>query len=153
MTKKMTGATALINLDYAKMQQAGIYWLRHGCNGFPLEADLKTPTQSVKKSKALAEEYRKAGFSLMGSTPGPGSYRYSEEEKATVWAQGIPGEFGSWDEDRYYEAVETACEYLARDWAGLATYWQIANEPDIETFHGDMNPQQVLRFLAASAVD
>lgn len=151
MSNKITGATALINLDYDLMHQAGIHWLRHGCDGFPLEADLSTPTESVKRSKALAEEYCQAGFSLMGSTPGPGSYRYSEEKQATVWSNGVPEVFGSWEEDRYYEAVETACEYLARDWGKLVTYWQIANEPDIETFHGDMNRQQVLRFLVASA--
>ena len=34
MSNKITGATALINLDYDLMHQAGIHWLRHGCSGF-----------------------------------------------------------------------------------------------------------------------
>jgi len=150
MQRKITGATAHINLDYARMHEAGIHALRYGF-GFPFEEDGKSPSQRFLKAKERAMELREAGFDLLGSTFGPGSYRYDPKVKATRWVSSIPEWIGGYDSDSFYEAVEAAGEFLGRECKDLCEYWQVANEPDIDIFKGDMTDSQSVRFLIALA--
>ena len=148
--KKITGATALINLDFDLMQKAGIFSLRHGF-GFPFEGDRQTPSKAFLEQMAQAQRFHDAGFDLMGGTFGPGSYRYSQAEGKTVWVPSVPSWAGGYEDDSFYDFAEQAGEYLGRSCADLCTYWQVANEPDIDIFHGDMTREQNIRFLIAVA--
>ena len=82
---------------------------------------------------------------------GIGSYRFLPKTGKTEWFNATPAVVGNWDEDSYYENISRIAEFQARDLRDLVTYWQIANEPDVEIFHGDMTEEQVERFLRAAA--
>ncbi len=148
--KKITGATAIINLDYDLMHRAGIHALRHGF-GFPFGQDGKTAGQPFEDRVLAARNLREKGFDLLGSTFGPGSYRYSPQEERTVWVPSVPAWAGGYGDESFYAYAEEAGAYLGRACAGLCTWWQVANEPDIDIFHGDMTREQNVRFLLAVA--
>lgn len=148
--KKITGATALINLKPDLMHEAGIHTLRYGFR-FPLSPDGGTPDGQFLQRMARARELQAQGFDLLGGTFGPGSYSYDPNAGATVWMPGVPEWIGPAGSDGYYAAIEEAGETLGRECAGFCTYWQVANEPNLEIFHGDMSQEQVVRFLVSLA--
>ena len=148
--KKITGATAILNMDFDLMKQAGISSLRFGL-GFPFEEDGKTPSHRFLACQQEALRLHDAGFDLMGGTFGPGSYRYDDTAGATVWVPSVPAWAGGYGDDSFYEFAESAGAYLAQSCKELCTYWQVANEPDIDIFHGDMSREQNVRFLKAVA--
>ena len=148
--KKITGATAIPNLDFILMQQAGIQALRHGF-GFPFAEDGRTPDDEFQARMRQAQWFKDGGFDLMGGTFGPGSYRYDEKTHTTLWVPSVPSWAGGYMDDSFYDYAESAGEYLGRTCAHLCTYWQVANEPDIDIFHGDMTREQNVRFLVAVA--
>ena len=51
---------------------------------------------------------------------------------------------------RVYIVAEAAGEFC-RECAELCEYWQVANEPDIDIFKGDMTDEQSVRFLISVA--
>ncbi len=148
--RKITGATAHINLNFDLMRKAGINALRYGF-GFPFEEDGKTPGKRFMDAVDGAVKLRKQGFQLLGSTFGPGSYRYDPEKKRTTWVSSIPESIGGYDSDEFYIVAEAAGEFLGRECAELCEYWQVANEPDIDIFKGDMTDEQSVRFLISVA--
>lgn len=148
--KKITGATALINLDYDLMHAAGIHALRFGF-GFPFADDGNSPNERFLAAVKRGEELHIMGFDLLGSTFGPGSYRYDPKTGATIWVPSVPAWVGGYEDAAFYDFAEAGGEFLGRSCAHLCTYWQVANEPDIEIFHGDMTREQNVRFLSAIA--
>ena len=149
--KKIVGATAHINLDFDLIKGAGITAFRHGF-GYPFKgADKTALNEGFKRSYARGLELNKNGFSLLGSTFGPGSYRFDEKAGKTVWVPSVPAEIGTYADDSFYDFVELATETLGRECKDMCEYWQVANEPDIDIFHGDMTFEQQCRFLTASA--
>ncbi|NLO82068.1 MAG: hypothetical protein GX094_03285 [Clostridiales bacterium] len=147
---KITGATALINLNFDLMRKAGINALRYSF-GFPFGEDGKTPGKRFMDVIEGARKLRKEGFELLGSTFGQGSYCYDPEEKRTKWVSSVPESIGGYDSEEFYAAAEAAAEYLGRECAELCQYWQVANEPDITIFKGDMTDEQNVRFLISIA--
>ncbi len=150
MKTRMIGAVAHVNLDYPLMQAAGITWLRHGFP-WPWEPDGVTLRQVYLDKKTLAQHLVDSGFALFGTVGSIGSYRYDPKRQRTAWSHGTPEEIGTWEEDRYYENIERMAEFVVRDCAHLAVYWQLSNEPDNRVFHGEMTYHQVKRFLIAAA--
>lgn len=50
-----------------------------------------------------------------------------------------------------YKVAEEAGEYLSRTCIDICEYWQVANEPDIDIFKGEMTDEQSVKFLMAVA--
>ena len=146
METTIIGAVCHINLNYQLMKEAGITWLRHPFT-YPFEEDGVTLREQYLRQKEEARHLIENGFKLLGTTFGIGSYRYIPEEKVTRWSNGTPAYVGKWNEERYYENCAKAAAFMAEDLKDLITWWQISNEPDIETFHGDMTEPQIERFL------
>jgi len=73
------------------------------------------------------------------------------EERVARWVRGVPEWAEPFDEDRYYDTYQAACEEVARKTAGLVEYYQISNEPDNRQFTGWLSDDQIVRFLLAGA--
>lgn len=147
--KKFTGATAIINLDTKLIQDAGIDILRFTF-GFPLNEDGSYSDSFVRRLKA-ADNLLEQGFKIFGGTFGPGSYRYDEEKNGTVWTTVVPKWAGEVGSEKYYHNIERAGEVLGQECAKYCTYWQIANEPDVKIFHGELTKPQNMDFLISLA--
>jgi arabinogalactan endo-1,4-beta-galactosidase len=121
--------------------------------GFPF-ADEKCVAISERFLRGLKiiEEYAAEGFKALGTTFGPGSSRYDPQTKQTRWMSAFPDWAGTHNDARYYEILEHACEVLAQKTRGMVDIWQIANEPDIDIFRGELNDEQIDRFLVTSAL-
>lgn len=122
--------------DLTLMREAGIGWLRFGEFGFDHEAFCLGRPQGpgFARAKARVEDLRAEGFQLMGLTPQP--------REMHVRA----GEPGS---EEYYENYRRICAFFAKEFRGLITWWQIANELDIWIFRDTLSMDQSVEFLKA----
>lgn len=118
----------------------------------PLQsAGAKGPSDAFLRSEEQVETYLREGFQVLASFPGPGSMRYAPEEGKTVYVRAMPewmGEVGSAD---YQKALFDAAQWLAERTKGKITYWQVANEPDIDIFYGPLTKDQNIGFLMTAA--
>lgn len=120
--------------DYAMMKHAGIGWLRFGDFNFDVKAFLDGEAQPELYYVAAqrVRDLRKAGFQLMGITPGP-----REMAKASL-------EVGS---PEYFEAYDRVSRFFAKEFEGLIQWWQVANELDIWIFRDTLDMEQSVEFL------
>jgi hypothetical protein len=147
----MVGITPAGIPDYSMLKAAGIRWLR-GHGGLPYEDKVGGKIRPrFEEMVRRCEREAGLGFKILASTPTPGSSRYDPQTKTTHWQYSLPAWAGTHDEDRYYETLRASCAEAARRMKGLADWWQIANEPDIETFRGPLSDDQMERFLLESA--
>lgn len=151
MQKKIAGITAVANQNYHLIKDAGIEWLRTWF-AFPYKDRIGGEySKEFIKCLGNARKLSEMGFKHLGTTVGPGSYRYDENAKATIWKSGLPEWAGSYEDDEYYEVLEAACAEMAAKTADFVYLWQIANEPDIDIFRGPLSDEQIVRFLLTAA--
>lgn len=143
----MIGITPAGEADLQLLQQGGIGWLR---GGLGISWDVQ-PSAAYMRQLDKVRRQREMGFQHMAATPAPGSCRYDPASGQTRWMSSVPERAGTPDEDRFYQTVEDACAASASRVAGLISWWQIANEPDIDIFRGPLTDEQLARYLLASA--
>ena len=133
------------------LRDLGVQWVRQGYV-FPFaERGSERPSDAFLRSEEQVETYLREGFQVLASFPGPGSMRYAPEEGKTVYVRAMPewmGEVGSAD---YQKALFDAAQWLAERTKGKITYWQVANEPDIDIFYGPLTKDQNIGFLMTAA--
>ncbi len=149
--KRIVGISAPLKPDYKLIKEAGIEWLRVGF-GFPYEDRIHGGySERFKNGLKKALNLRDMGFRLLGTSPGPGSMRYDEKAKATIWKPGVPEWAGKPGSDGYYQVLEEACAEIAGKTRELVQLWQVANEPDIDIFRGPLSDGEMVRFLLTAA--
>ena len=137
--------------NYALIRQAGFEWVREGYS-FPFEDQVGGKlSQGFLRSVETIDRYLAEGLQVLASFPGPGSYRYIPKENKTVYYRAMPLWMGEIDEDRYYDQLYAAAKWLGEYTRGKITYWQIANEPDIDIFRGPLSLEQSARWLMTAA--
>jgi len=114
-----------------------------------------------ESTSALSENYineldvirrlKTAGFDTLAATDIANGYRYNPETGNVECIRSIPSWVGQFDEDIFYERMEKAMEFAAKETIGLIEWWQVANEPDIEIFYGIFTHEQNERFLRSCA--
>ena len=89
--RKITGATAHINLNFDLMRKAGINALRYGF-GFPFEEDGKTPGKRFMDAVDGAVKLRNRAFSSWVPTLVLVHIVMILEKKRTTWVSSIPSQ-------------------------------------------------------------
>lgn len=148
----MVGITpAFDGPNYELMRQAGFEWVRQGYN-FPFEDRIGGKlSQGFLKSDAEIDRYLAEGFGVLCNFPGPGSMRFVPAEGKTVYSRGTPLWMGELTEDRYYDQLFEMAKWMGEYTKGKITYWQVANEPDIDIFYGPLTREQNVRWLLTAA--
>ena len=145
------GICAVDRPDFHLLRDLGVKYVRLGL-GFPfVDEGSQKLSERFERSLATIEKYASEGFKALGTTFGPGSFRYDPEAKETRWNTSIPKWAGTPADQKYYDTIASACEVLAQKTRGIVDIWQIANEPDIDIFRGDLTDEQIDRFLVVSA--
>jgi hypothetical protein len=145
------GICAVEKPDFPLLRDLGVRYVRLGL-GFPFaDEGMKTPSERFERSLTVIEQYASEGFMALGTTFGPGSSRYDPQTKTTRWMTAIPAWAGTHNDQKYYDVLEKACEVLGTKTRGMVDLWQIANEPDIDIFRGELTDEQIDRFLVISA--
>lgn len=103
------------------------------------------------RSEEQVERYLAEGFSVLASFPGPGSMCYMPDSGKTVYYRAMPDWMGELTDESYYAQLFDAAAFLAERTRGRITWWQVANEPDIDIFYGPLTREQNLRFLTQTA--
>jgi len=136
--------------DLALVKDSGVEWLRTSFR-FPFKDPEGSLSPEFLASLAEARRLREAGFRLLGTVPGPGSYRHDPTLDRTVWKSAVPDWLGTPDQPGYRKTLEEACAFVAREAGDLVEYWQIANEPDVPIFRGPLTNDEMVEFLFAAA--
>jgi hypothetical protein len=137
------------NPDFALMRDLGIKWVRQGYP-FPFKDENGTLSESFKRADAQINKFISEGFGILCSFTGPGSMRYIPEAGKTVYYRAVPEYLGDPSEDRYHEHLRKATEFLGEYTKDRITYWQIANEPDIDIFYGPLSEKDNIRYLLSA---
>ena len=90
------------------------------------------------RCRMQVETYLREGFQVLASFPGSGSMRYAPEAGKTVYVRAMPEWMGEVGSEDYQKALFDAAQWLAERTKGKITYWQVANEPDIDIFYGPL---------------
>ena len=138
------------NPDFALMRELGIKWVRQGYP-FPFKDEKGTLSESFKRADEHIQKFINEGFDILCSFTGPGSMRYISEAGKTVYYRAVPEYLGDPSEDRYHELLSEAAEFLGDFTKDRITWWQIANEPDIDIFYGPLSQKDNIRFLMNAA--
>jgi hypothetical protein len=148
----MVGLTpAFDNPNFKLMRDAGFEWVRQGY-AFPFEDRIGGKlSEGFLRSEKLVDRFLNEGFHVLASFPGPGSMRYVPEAGKTVYHRAMPAWMGALDEDGYYAMLFEAARWLGDYTKDKITYWQIANEPDIDIFFGPLTREQNVRWLLTAA--
>ena len=77
--------------------------------------------------------------------------RYMPDSGKTVYYRAMPDWMGELTDEGYYAQLFDAAAFLAERTCGRITWWQVANEPDIDIFYGPLTREQNLRFLTQTA--
>ena len=137
--------------NYEMIRQLGVKWVREGF-AFPFSEE---GAGKVSKAFLCSEEkvmtFIREGFGVLASFPGPGSMRYVPSAGKTVYYRAMPLWMGDPSEDGYYEALYEAARWLGERTRGTITWWQVANEPDIDIFQGPLTDAQSIRYLMTVA--
>lgn len=141
---------AIDNPDFSLMRDLGVKWVRLGL-GFPYGEKRGEYSEEFLRSLEEVKRYKKEGFEILGGSAGPGSMRYDEKSKKTIWVPGVPEWMGNHDSEEFYKFLEEGCEDAARLTKDIIGMWQIANEPDIDIFRGPWSDVQNVRFLLTAA--
>jgi hypothetical protein len=101
-------------------------------------------TKAVKKLKDI-------GIETLLSYECAGGSRYDPETGRVKTVRFTPGWVGGFDQDIFYQRTEAAAEFISRSLKDSVTWWQAANEPDIDSFIGDFTFEQNARYLQSIA--
>lgn len=133
------------------LRELGVKWVRQGYV-FPFEDCVGGAlSEAFLRSEAQVEKYLAEGFQVLASFPGPGSMRYAPEAGKTVYVRAMPEWMGEVGSAGYMEALYGAAKWLAERTRGRITYWQVANEPDIDIFCGPLTMEQNIEYLMTVA--
>ncbi|MCL2664549.1 MAG: hypothetical protein FWE82_02960 [Defluviitaleaceae bacterium] len=132
--------------NFALMKDMGVKWVRTGYP-FPFENENGTVSERFKKADAVIDRYIAEGFGILCSFTGPGSVRYSAETGKTEYCRAVPEYLGDPSEDRYSRLLFEAAEFLGEHTKKKITWWQIANEPDIDIFYGPLSEKENINYL------
>jgi hypothetical protein len=136
------------------MKQAGIEWVRLGCQVPFVDRIGGALSEPYKRTRAHYEEWAAEGIKVMGVTPGPGVKRWEPGpggKLELVWHRGLPEWFGQLGTAPCLKAYEETCAWLAGDLRELVQAWQIGNELDWHQFAGPMSARQACDFILAGA--
>lgn len=136
--------------NFKLMKDAGLNIVRN-FTPFPFTDESMTEeTEAYKQLKKDIKLYAEHGIATMGMFGNPG--QNAADSKGTVsYIRHYPDWMGGYDEDKYYDILGKVAEYIARDLKDDVTWWQIANEPDIDMFIGDLTFKQNVRWLDVAA--
>jgi hypothetical protein len=154
----MIGATAPRSLDFMfsaenieLMKKAKIKYLRVP-SYFPFaDAGMDKVSDTYADSVKVVRKLKEIGIESFVSFPCAGSYRYNPQTGKTEFIRTVPDWLGTFEDDIFYERIEKATEFLGRDLKELTPWWQVANEPDIDTFIGMFTHEQNARYLRTIA--
>ena len=147
----MTGITpAHNNPDFALMRELGVRWVRLAYP-FPFSDEKGTLSQGFLNADKQIEKFRSEGFEILSSFTGPGSMRYIPEAGKTVYYRAVPEYLGNPSDERYSELLYEAAVFTGEYTRGRISWWQIANEPDIDIFYGPLTEQDNIKFLLNAA--
>jgi len=132
--------------DFALMRDMGVHWVRQGYP-FPFKDEKGTLSEGFLAADKEIDRFISEGFDVLCSFAGPGSMRYVPEAGQTVYHRGVPEYLGSPSEDRYHKLLYEAAAFLGEYTKGKISWWQIANEPDIDIFYGPLSENENIRYL------
>lgn len=136
---------------FDRLHDLGIQWVREGYT-FPFAERIGGPlSDAFLRSEEQIERYLSEGFQVLASFPGPGSMRYSAEAGKTVYVRSMPEWMGDVGSDGYWQALSETAQWLAQRTKDQITWWQVANEPDIDIFYGPLTQEQNIRYLMTVA--
>lgn len=135
--------------DFSLMRGLGVKWVRQGYP-FPFADEKGTLSESFLAADRAIEKFRAEGFDILCSFTGPGSMRYVEKEGKTVYHRAVPAYLGDPSEDRYHQLLLEAAAFVGEYTKNRITWWQIANEPDIDIFYGPLSPKDNIRYLLSA---
>ena len=138
------------NPDFELMRNMGIRWVRQGYP-FPFEDEKGTLSKRFLAADKEIEKFRSEGFEILCSFTGPGSVRYVPGEGKTVYSRAVPEYLGDPSEEKYHKYLFEAAEFMGDYTKGRITWWQIANEPDIDIFYGPLSEKDNIKFLVGAA--
>ena len=150
--KKMIGTSCLTpDPDTALMRAAGIEWVRAGVS-FPFEdPHTRSAGEAFRRSVEKIDFWRERGFEVMGITPLYGMMYAQKGSPSLRFRRFLPAWLGAVDDDAFYENMEDAMAFAARQLKGKVDFYQISNEMDITRFRGEMSMEQAARYLRACA--
>jgi hypothetical protein len=126
-------------LDYARMRDAGIDWIRLGIRPPFTDETMTTTSAAFQAQEREVETIARHGLKLMAYTPFPGG------------DPDIGGHYPAWNgppgSDAYLDHYETVCAWLGERFRGVADAWQIANELNLPFWAGELTPEQAVAFL------
>jgi len=136
--------------DFALMREMGVKWVREGYP-FPFSDEKGTLSKAFLNADKKIEKFKSEGFEILCSFTGPGSVRYVPSEEKTVYSRAVPEYLGDPSEEKYHRYLFEAAEFLGDHTKNKITWWQIANEPDIEIFYGPLTEKENINFLLSAA--
>lgn len=130
-------------LDYARMREAGIEWVRLGLRPPFTDESMTSTTVAFQDQEREIEKIAEHGLRLMGYTPFPGGDR------------DIGGQYPDWGgspgSEAYLDHYEDVCAWLGKRFEGVAGAWQIANEMNLPFWAGNLTTDQAVSFLQHGA--
>ena len=149
---KMVGVSCLQpDPDFQLMRDAGIGWVR-AFVPFPFaDASCTTLSDRYIASRKKIDTWIGNGFHVTGVTLSYGMMYASKGSRSLQFRRFIPDWVGSVDSEEFYQTLEKAFGYAAKDLAGRVNSFQIANEMDITRFRGEMTQEQACKFMYHTA--
>jgi len=138
------------NPDFSLMREMGVKWVRQGYP-FPFTDEKGTMSKRFLEADKQIEKFRSEGFDILCSFTGPGSVRYVPAEDRIVYSRAVPEYLGDPSEERYHKLLFEAAAFIGEYTKNKITWWQIANEPDIEIFYGPLTEKENINFLLNAA--
>jgi len=120
------------NDDWSLLKEAGIEWVRMDVP-FPYDRDGKL-SQSYLNYKKRCEMFAAKGIWNIAITPYPTSFLQASIDVTTQ--AGL-------------ERASEICAFLAEDFKGIKTCWQVTNEMHLQHFRAPLNKTQAKDFLVA----
>ncbi len=136
--------------NFRLMRESGIRIVR-AFAGYPFhDADRGAVSEGYRDFRQVAKLYARHGIETMGTVANDSQYMVDSEGLVSC-VRHAPEYWGTPDEDRYYDELFAACEFMARDTRDTITYWQIGNENDTDVFKGRLNSENNVRWLLTAA--
>ncbi len=120
------------NDNYDLLKDAGLRWVRRDVP-YPFEAD-GSISKSYTDYKARCQAFEDNGIHCINVTPYPSEFLHHGVDVTTAEGLAKAGE---------------VCEFIARDYIGMRTCWQITNEMHIRHFRAPLNDVQAKNFIIA----
>jgi len=154
----MLGTIHLENLEFGLspenfdlLRKANIRYIRYPLS-FPFVDKNMTQLSDVYlKELEVIRKLKSEGFETLAATNCAASYRFNDGNGKVECVRELPDWVGEFDQDEFYERMNKVLKYMASETKGLIEWWQVANEPDIKIFYGNMTHAQNERYLRACA--